>query len=151
MAESVIRSAVSPPVSATQRRVRLMWWLLGLAGAGLGLGLLYTHPPETSWFYPPCLFHRGTGFYCPGCGATRALYSLLHGNWKQAAQQNLLLVALLPALATFLVMQGFAAWKQAEGPWSAIAKAIPWALLTVVVLFGLFRNLPFPWAAWMAP
>ena len=28
----------------------------------------------------PCLFHLVTGYYCPGCGGTRAIASLLHGQ-----------------------------------------------------------------------
>lgn len=28
----------------------------------------------------PCLFHIITGAYCPGCGGTRAVISLIHGN-----------------------------------------------------------------------
>ena len=32
---------------------------------------------------PPCLFHRLTGLYCPGCGGTRAVRLLLTGHiWK---------------------------------------------------------------------
>ena len=30
---------------------------------------------------PPCLFHKLTGFYCPGCGGTRAVISLLRGRF----------------------------------------------------------------------
>ena len=30
--------------------------------------------------FPPCLFHLATGYYCPGCGGTRAITSLLHGQ-----------------------------------------------------------------------
>lgn len=29
---------------------------------------------------PPCLFHRVSGLYCPGCGGTRAVKSLLEGR-----------------------------------------------------------------------
>ena len=29
---------------------------------------------------PPCMFHALTGFSCPGCGCTRAISALLHGN-----------------------------------------------------------------------
>lgn len=28
----------------------------------------------------PCLFHLATGYYCPGCGGTRAIAALLHGQ-----------------------------------------------------------------------
>ena len=29
----------------------------------------------------PCLFHQYTGLYCPGCGGTRAIYYLFHGQF----------------------------------------------------------------------
>jgi len=29
---------------------------------------------------PPCAFYSSTGFYCPGCGGTRAVLSLLQGD-----------------------------------------------------------------------
>jgi hypothetical protein len=28
----------------------------------------------------PCLFHAATGYYCPGCGGTRAIYALFTGH-----------------------------------------------------------------------
>jgi hypothetical protein len=28
----------------------------------------------------PCLFHAATGYYCPGCGGTRAVYALFSGH-----------------------------------------------------------------------
>lgn len=28
----------------------------------------------------PCMIHAMTGYYCPGCGGTRATYALLHGK-----------------------------------------------------------------------
>ena len=32
----------------------------------------------------PCLFHLVTGFYCPGCGGTRSVRFLIHGNWRES-------------------------------------------------------------------
>jgi len=29
---------------------------------------------------PPCMLHMATGLYCPGCGGTRAILSLLRGD-----------------------------------------------------------------------
>ena len=31
-------------------------------------------------YYPPCAFRLITGFYCPGCGGTRAVIALFHGH-----------------------------------------------------------------------
>ena len=35
-------------------------------------------------FWPPCLFHLFTGYYCPGCGGTRAAAALVHGRLLQS-------------------------------------------------------------------
>lgn len=32
----------------------------------------------------PCLLHRLTGYYCPGCGGTRAVIYLLEGKWLRS-------------------------------------------------------------------
>lgn len=31
-------------------------------------------------FHMPCIFHFLTGLYCPGCGGTRSILYLLHGQ-----------------------------------------------------------------------
>ena len=37
---------------------------------------------------PRCPFHALTGFYCPGCGGTRALRCLLQGNLLQSFRHH---------------------------------------------------------------
>src|SRR5688572_8390072 len=49
--------------------------------------------------FPPCPFHKLTGFYCAGCGVTRALHHLLHGRLWRAMEFNPLAVLVLPWLA----------------------------------------------------
>lgn len=31
-------------------------------------------------YMPSCILHKFTGFYCPGCGGTRAVFALMRGN-----------------------------------------------------------------------
>jgi hypothetical protein len=65
--------------------------------------VLYRFPPAAYAFYPRCPIHELTGLLCPGCGATRALAALLHGNLVAALRQNALFVCLLPFAGLYLL------------------------------------------------
>ncbi|HET8957018.1 MAG TPA: DUF2752 domain-containing protein, partial [Microcella sp.] len=45
------------------------------------------NPYETTIF-TPCPVLVLTGLQCPGCGATRAAYSALHGDWLDSLAMN---------------------------------------------------------------
>lgn len=47
---------------------------------------------------PPCLFTLITGHECWGCGITRAVVSVLHGDFGRAWQLNPRVVVVLPLL-----------------------------------------------------
>jgi hypothetical protein len=46
-----------------------------------------------------CVFRNLTGFSCPGCGMTRAISSLFHGDYFGAFHYNRLVVLVFPLLA----------------------------------------------------
>lgn len=54
---------------------------LGIGVAGLlgviVMSMLHIHILH---FIPPCTFYTATGYYCPGCGGTRAVTAMLRGN-----------------------------------------------------------------------
>ncbi len=111
--------------------------------AGLALsGMIFFLNPATTWFFPPCLLHKFTGLYCPGCGSTRALHCLLHGHVYEAMRNNALIVLALPLLGGILFVRA-ACQRPAITPrwrWAAL-------LLAVLVVFGVVRNIrrpPFP-------
>lgn len=64
------------------------FFLIGgiLFAAGILYAALYfLHPGFLPALHlPPCLFHLFTGYYCPGCGGTRAVRALLHGHLVQS-------------------------------------------------------------------
>jgi hypothetical protein len=45
-----------------------------------------------------CLIRNVFGVLCPGCGMTRAISCVFHGNFKQALQYNKLVVLVFPLL-----------------------------------------------------
>jgi uncharacterized membrane protein YozB (DUF420 family) len=54
---------------------------------------------------PPCLFHLLTGWYCPGCGGTRALYLLLTGHPLLSFVYHPLVLYVLLGLAVLLCLR----------------------------------------------
>lgn len=44
---------------------------------------------------PPCFYHLTTGLYCPGCGCTRAVIALIHGDILLSLRENPLIITSL--------------------------------------------------------
>ena len=118
--------------------------LLGATAIGVGAAVFFFNP-STHGFYPVCLFHSLTGLNCPGCGATRALYALLHGNLQVALKDNALFVFSLAVLAVWSAR--FAIRKMRNQPATLnVPPKFLWTFLTLAFVFAVVRNLPgFEW------
>jgi len=110
--------------------------VFGMAIVGIG-AVIFFFNPSTHGFYPVCMFHKLTGLNCPGCGMTRALYALLHGNLMLALKDNVLFVFLLAFLAT----RG-AKYFLRKSAGQFISPKMLWVFLIIAAVFTALRNLP---------
>ncbi len=62
-----------------QKKIFLTSLALAAAFEGLAFVVRAAHIPV-----PPCVFFGLTGLYCPGCGGTRSLIALLHGQFLRS-------------------------------------------------------------------
>ena len=76
---------VPPKISAPPSLTAFAAIVLGATALGAG-AVVFFFNPSTHGFYPVCLFHKLTGWNCPGCGGTRAAYALLHGQYCARAE-----------------------------------------------------------------
>ena len=53
------------------------------------------NPTDSHWF-PQCPIKQFIGLSCPGCGAQRAVHSLLNGKWDEALSFNYFFVIGIP-------------------------------------------------------
>jgi hypothetical protein len=117
--------------------------LAGLvAAAAAGAAVLFFFDPARCAIYPVCPWHALTGWDCPGCGTLRAMHQLSHGHWAAAWRLNPLAVALLPA-GLWLGLRELA-WQTCGKKWPGLVTRpfFGWALLALVIVFGIVRNLP---------
>ncbi len=103
--------------------------------------ILLRFPPALYGFYPHCPIHQYLHILCPGCGATRALAALLHGNLAEALHLNALTtlltpVALLYAAACYQSLLSRRPLHLPHPPRAAI-----YATLAVAAAFTVARNL----------
>ena len=115
---------------------------LGLA-AGATFLFLFNPASPANQFFPKCPFRMITGWQCPGCGSTRALYQLLHLHPIAAFKLNPLLMLTLP-----FVVYGFLGFTRSAITGQPQRRLfIPpiylWAWLALMVFFWIFRNTPW--------
>jgi len=129
-----------PKISAPPSLTAFAVIMLGATAIGAG-AVVFFFNPSTHGFYPVCLFHKLTGWNCPGCGGTRSVYALLHGNFALALKDNALFIVLLAAAVARGIW--FAVKMIRRRPAGNFLPAnILWALLAVAVVFTGLRNLP---------
>lgn len=86
-----------------------------------------------------CLFHRLTGLPCPTCGATRAAFALLRGDWAGAWGWHPPAALLLPGLALYLAV-GTISWV-AYGRFPVLRGSVrEWIALAAVITALLLFN-----------
>ena len=133
-------NAAPPKISRSNPNVWFAGIILAVTAAG-GAAVIFFFNPATHGFYPVCQFHRLTGLNCPGCGGTRALYALLHGEFFTALRDNALFVGAL----IFFGLRGiwFAARKSlGRSDEEFFPAKFLWALPVIALVFAILRNLP---------
>lgn len=91
----------------------------------------------------PCMFHQFTGFYCSGCGASRALRSILHLDFYQALRYNAIFTIGLPVLAVYFCGLAVSFIRFGKDKMSGkVPMTVIWVIVAVALLYAVLRNIP---------
>jgi hypothetical protein len=102
----------------------------------VALVALYAVDPTRHTLTPPCPYLTLTGLACPGCGLTRAMHFLLHGDITQAFAYNPWAFVGAPAVAAFVLLPSVAD----EVRTLRVRTGISWMMLGVTIAFWIWRN-----------
>lgn len=92
----------------------------------------------------PCPFKHYFGIDCPGCGATRMIFALMHMDLYQAFRYNVVIFCTAPFLLVLYIHECIFYIK--TDTLSDMAVKIMEAYAIVLIIFGICRNLEtFVW------
>ena len=91
----------------------------------------------------PCMFYQLTGFYCSGCGASRALRSVLHLDFYQALRYNAIFTICLPLFAVYFTSLSASYIRFGKDRVSEkISMKIIYIFVAIALVYGILRNIP---------
>lgn len=102
------------------------------------LTIIFLYLNKRFSFYIPCIFHKITHLYCPGCGLTRMIISIFKLNFYQAFRYNPLLFIMMPFIITYEI-KNYINWIQ-DKPFT-ISKKIWYTLLFITIIYTILRNI----------
>lgn len=134
----------------TSYRIPTPVLMSGLAVAAIvGFVLLRNYDPNAAGnFFPKCIFKAVSGFDCVGCGLTRAMHALAHGDIARAFDMNPLAILVLP-LIPMMILDGRGLTPRALRPFMAVAME-PKLWLFLLPTYWVVRNLPWWPFTWLA-
>jgi Protein of unknown function (DUF2752) len=112
---------------------------LATAAAVTGAAALYRFPPRQYSFYPRCPFFSLTHHYCPGCGATRAIAELLHGNLAGALHFHAAFTLLLPFVVAYFLTAYWTTLRENRFAWPGLPAWTWKCALACLAAFGFVR------------
>jgi len=133
---------MSDSVKIMSRTSRILVIITAFCMSIIVLGLVLNEYPPERYMYVPCLFHLTTGLHCPGCGSTRAVSSILHGDVALALKNNLLIILWGPYLI-YRGIQSVRSWIDQEPKhiWEPPKRSIL-VFLILTLMYTILRNLP---------
>lgn len=89
-----------------------------------------------------CVFNKITGLYCPGCGMTRAVFSMMDLEFYQAFRYNIFSIMLLPVLIIYFVGEIYGWLFSRKNPIDTKIPKLFWIIIVVLMLmYGILRNI----------
>ncbi len=110
------------------------------AGIFSSTAVLYKFPPKIYNFYPRCPVLRYLHVECPGCGATRAMFALLHGRFADALHYNALAVFLVPLVFLIFANSYIAIERGKTFSYPRFPQPFIYSVLFAGFMFAIFRS-----------
>ena len=129
----------NPNTASTLERSLALGAMTLMTGAAFAVGYFN---PTTAGFFPVCPLFKMTGLACPGCGMTRGMHALLHGDVLTALDYNLILPAVLFFFGYLFVSFLLIVARGRGLSFRLFTPKIVWGFFAAALAFTVVRNIP---------
>ena len=102
--------------------------------------LLYIIIGNKVGFIIKCPINYITNFYCPGCGVTRMISSILKLNFYQAFRYNQFVFILTPFIIILFIDNLYSEYKNKTSLYKKIPNKVYYLLIILLIIYGILRN-----------
>ncbi|MBE6161108.1 MAG: DUF2752 domain-containing protein [Firmicutes bacterium] len=105
------------------------------------LAILYFIFGKLTGLYLSCPIHEILGLYCPGCGITRMILSILKFDFYKAFRYNILIFILSPFFVFLFLESIYSDIKNKESMYKKINNKVWYFLIIILIVYGILRNI----------
>ena len=96
-----------------------------------------------------CMTYTVFGLYCAGCGLTRQLHHLLHGEFAVAFSYNPMGIIIWPVFLVMYVV--FIRWVVFKKPLPKLPLWVVIVFTILLIIYMILRNIPYEPFCYLAP
>ena len=103
--------------------------------------MVFLYNVDDERYFFPCIFHKLTGYQCPGCGTQRAFHSLLHLEIKQGILYNPISIIAVPLIILLIYLEHFNGKKRFPKLYKTLSgKVFIIIIFIFIILYWIMRN-----------
>lgn len=88
-----------------------------------------------------CWVHKMTGLYCPGCGGTRAVIALVHGEWIQSFCHHPVVLYAVSVYSVYMLRGLGAVLTKGRLPFMKLRLIYVYIGITIIIVQFVVKNI----------
>ncbi|MCR5667192.1 MAG: DUF2752 domain-containing protein [Eubacterium sp.] len=117
-------------------------YLIGWLFAAVFAILVLSNVLIGQWIHlSPCLMHAVTGYYCPGCGGTRAVLAFFHGHIIRSFFYHPVVPLFFIGYLVYMVLASIHLLTKGKTPMFHAHTRYLWIILVVTLVNWAIKNL----------
>ncbi|MDO4283068.1 MAG: DUF2752 domain-containing protein [Clostridia bacterium] len=125
----------------SEEKILYIIGLIGISCMAIFLLILSVLNINISDINIPCAILEKTGYYCPGCGGTRAVKALLHGDILSSLKYHPLVLYIVIVFGAFMILNTISLIFKRDFSGMRVKTSLLLSMPVIIVIQFMIKNL----------